>query len=208
LPRFQRDVLQLRAVLTLKALVERPDDTVLRTSAKDLLKAAGLRYRPPLSRAPGEFPSPDPRLARFDYAGMFAVLVRRALAGSQPEAILRQRDSGEWEFGRQWLVRDFLQALYATLFEDMTASTRLCADPKCGRLFREDHRRPGATAYCSTSHAKRTERRERKAMALHQQGIPLSRVAKTVGSDLETVKGWIAKGGKHGTTRRKKPRHR
>lgn len=50
--------------------------------------------------------------------------------------------------------------------------------------------------YCSDRcRAAAYRERQERARALHSQGVPLERIAQDVGSDVETVAGWIAKGG-------------
>ncbi|MFY9268700.1 MAG: hypothetical protein WAO55_03000 [Candidatus Manganitrophaceae bacterium] len=108
-------------------------------------------------------------------------IITDALQGTYPSLWTgyHKNDPGTPVFFKKYMVKNLKQALYATLFEGISAETeiKLCADPKCGNFFAVAHK---GKIYCKPYCAVKVARRKYYRKTKNKSG----------------------KGGKHGEKRR------
>lgn len=96
-------------------------------------------------------------------------------------------------FRLTWFASSLLGYLAAMAMLDLSSTHRVLRCENCGRVFVAGAPR---ARYCSprcrhTAQMRAYRHRQYRARELHDQGLPLEDIARRVGSDVETVRGWL-----------------
>ena len=144
--KFKKDILKMRAVLNLKKIIEGNFPPELLQRYKLLCSEAGVNsHEFEVNRNNRKIFRSFPEIA-------FKEAINQELSDIWP--MIESRNENIWSI---LLCKNLKQALYLTLFNDITIPTATCADPKCGKYFNIDHK---GKIYCSPSCATKVARRK------------------------------------------------
>jgi hypothetical protein len=180
---WQNQIVAMRWAVTLSKAVERADWTAIRNS----MESAGA--------VPLDVPSARDINAKIKAGGSLSdkeLAQWAALHLTYLSARAISRLVPEWDAEKQKVVMvlpDLLEALWYQFAHSRTGSPKYRQCRECDQWFqvlRSDHK------ICSpTCKVKMSLRRKRQALKLHAKGRTAEYIAKKVGSEEDTVRGWI-----------------
>ncbi len=126
--------------------------------------------------------------------------LRQNLGGTQRSVSTQKTDDG-WRLKTEFIPRTLLDWIYWLLADAVTAQrVRICANARCKRPFIVTHERetycPPAwgmkgVSPCMNRDKVRRARKKRSALGLGRKGIRAKVIARRLGEDLATVRGWL-----------------
>ena len=149
--KFKKDILKMRAVLDLKKIIEDNFSPELLQRYSLLCFEAGINsHKMQENRFKRKFPN-NRKIFRSFPEIVFKEAINQELSGIWP--MIESRNENIWSI---LLCKNLKQALYLTLYNDITIPTATCADPKCGKYFNIDHKgKIYCSPYCGTKVARR-----------------------------------------------------